>query len=316
MSLLFVGYEFEKVDFSDIGDTLGIEVDPEPYFADKGIFAIADSAITTFQGGKTLLTGFRKIYDFEAKLWKPSFSPAGDFAGYSYIYSKCPYLIGFAGNTLVAQHILNSITGHLEHLKISCVERDLPSADEIQYSINLPCEKNILVSPSIPTQWGDDTFMNKDFVDLLTAEYISDAIEHSINHALSSARQHRLDQNEFNQMYTDIFCGVFCPKEHEHQIYIYRMKTKMEDGILIPYTEKKLLNKDSLGVLGMRNEFESEANTLFRQSVEDDQSPSETLEEYMNTCIGQVLDRGSFEINKPIISKKLDTGRIVKKTIK
>lgn len=157
--------------------------------------------------------------------------------------------------------------------------------------------------------------MDRDFVELLTAEYISNTIEHSINHALSSVKQHRLDQNEFDQMYIDIFCGVFCPKEKEHQIYIYRMKTKMEDGILIPHTVKELLNRDSLGVLGMRHEFESEANTLFRQSVEDNQSPSKILEEYMNTCIKKVLDRGSFEINRLIISKKLDEGRITKKII-
>jgi len=33
----------------------------------------------------------------------------------------------------------------------------------------------------------------------------------------------------------------------------------------------------------------------------------------MNTCIKKVLDRVSFEINRPIISKKLDEGRITKK---
>ena len=37
-----------------------------------GIFLVADSAITDYQG-QTLLNGFRKIYPVRAKVWEPYF---------------------------------------------------------------------------------------------------------------------------------------------------------------------------------------------------------------------------------------------------
>jgi hypothetical protein len=48
MSLIFVGYETEKFDFNKfklVDDAQDVKT--EPYIADKGIFAISDSTITT-----------------------------------------------------------------------------------------------------------------------------------------------------------------------------------------------------------------------------------------------------------------------------
>lgn len=306
MSLLFVGYESEKISFSRSGNAA-------PYYYEKGIFAIADSAITSYQGTKTLLTGFRKIYDLEAKVWEPYFSPDGYFGGYSHVFTKSPFIIGFAGNTLVAQHILNSISGHMEQLKISYEERE-PS-ESIKYTIKLPCEKNLLINRPGLTLWDEDTFLQSDYKDLLTGEFISDAVEHSINHAIFSAREHRLDQEEFDQMFTDIYCGVFCPVKKEHQIYIYRMKRRIEDGVLIAYTEKDFLKKDEIAVLGMRKQFEADAQQVYQAAILAGKSPSGELESFMGNCIDTVLSSGSFEINRPITVKTLDRGIIKKRTI-
>jgi len=319
MSLLFVGYDFEKVNFKEIKQMYkkeGEEVDDSDDFhiADKGIFSIADSAITSAGGTKTLLTGFRKIYDMELKLWKPSFYPDGSFNDYFNIYQTVPFIIGFAGSTLVAQHIMNSISGHVEKLKISCDETE--QGEAIKYKINLPCEKNLVVNPSIMTLWDDDTFLDRDFENLLSAEYISNTIEHSINHALKSARQHRLSEEEFNQMYTDIFCGFYCPIQREHQVYIYRMKSKMTEGIFEVYTEKVKLEKNDIAVLGMRNRFEKKAKNIFLEEFEkDNPNITKVLIDFMDKCINNVHADGSFEINRPIVYKTLDKGRIKKVNI-
>lgn len=319
MSLLFIGYDFEKMNWKSIKQMSKKEwekTDDKNDFRiiDKGIFAIADSAITTSGGTKTLLTGFRKVYDMEVKLWKPCFYPDGSFNDYFNVYQKVPLIVGFAGSTLVAQHIINSISGHIEHLKISCDETK--QGESIKYIINLPCEKNIVANPSIITLWDEDTFLDSDFIDLLSGDYISNAIEHSINHALVSAKKHRLDENEFNQMYTDIFCGLYCPVLKEHQIYIYRMQSKFEEGVLEVYTEKEKLNKNEIAVLGMRKRFEKKAKTTFLEEVQKD-TPNvvNTLIDLMCKCIEEVHEDGSFEINKPIVYKSLDRGKIKKVNI-
>lgn len=319
MSLLFVGYDFEKMNWKPIKQMFrndGEEIDDKDdiRIIDKGVFAIADSAITTSGGTKTLLTGFRKVYDMKAKLYKPDFAPNGSFRSYSYIYTELSFIVGFAGSTLVAQHILNSISGHLENLEISFKEKN--NFEPIQYKINLPCEKNILKNPPIYTEWDDSTFLDSDFENLLSGEYISTAIEHSINHALKSAKQHRLHMEEFKQMYTDIFCGFYCPVLKEHQIYIYRMKSKLEDGIFEVYTEKEKLEKDNIAVLGMRNRFEEKVKKYFLEEYEkNNPNVTQVLIDLMDTCITEVLVDGTFEINKPIVYKSLDRGRIKKVNI-
>jgi len=319
MSLLFVGYDFEKVNFKEIKQMFkkdGEEVEEKDdfYIADKGVFTIADSAITTSDGTKTLLTGFRKVYDMKAKLYKPNFAPNGSFRSYSYIHAELPFIVGFAGSTLVAQHVLNSISGHLENLEISFKEKN--NFEPIQYKINLPCEKNILKNPPIYTEWDETTFLDSDFENLLSGEYISNAIEHSINHALKSARKHRLSEEEFNQMYTDIFCGFYCPLSSEHQIYIYRMKSKLEDDIFEVYTEKEKLTKYDIAVLGMRNRFEAKVKKVFSEEFEkNDPNVTQVLIDLMDDCITEVLADGSYEINRPIVYKSLDRGRIKKVNI-
>ena len=266
MSLLFVGYDLEKMNWKSIramSKKKGEEVDEADDFSivDKGIFSIADSAITSSAGTKTLLTGFRKVYDMEIKLWKPDFYPDGSFNDYFHIYQKVPFILGFAGSTLVAQHIMNSISGHLEELRISCEET--VQGEPIKYKINLPCEHNLVANPSMLTLWDDDTFLDRDFENLLSGDYISNAIEHSINHALESAKKHRLCMKEFQQMYTEIFCGFYCPTLKKHQIYIYRMQSKIEENSFEVFTKKEQLKKDDIAVLGMRNRFEEKVNEIF-----------------------------------------------------
>lgn len=206
MSLLFVGYDFEKINWKEIkkiGKKEAEEVDEKDDISlhYKGIFSIADSAITSSGGSKTLLTGFRKVYDMKAKLYKPDFAPDGSFRSYSYIYTELPFIVGFAGSTLVAQHILNSISGHLENLEIS-------------------------------------------------------------------------------------------------------------------FTEKEKLEKDDIAVLGMRNRFEERAKTVFiEEYIKDNPHVTKVLIEFMGKCITDVHEDGSFEINKPIVYKSLENGRIKKVNI-
>lgn len=316
MSLVIVGYDYEKFYDSRM---------------DTGIFAIADSAITTNQGQTTLLSGFRKVYEMEAKIWKPYFNIDGTFRSYLDVYNTCPILVGFAGSTLIAQHILNSITGHIEKLRICHVKHTSP----IEYQIINPCEPNPLSSNGLAV-WEDDTFLDSDFTDLTKGETIANSIEHSINHALKSASKYRLSMEEYRAMTVDIVCGLWCPYKNEYQIYIYRMESGTDaDGALFPYTKKELLDKDKVAVLGMRNKFDDKAQSTYEEALADlDEAianskslaesikkspdlfkpispskikePSEQMYEFMEKSIDEVKSTGSKEIDRPISFRKLD----------
>ncbi|MCB4762033.1 MAG: hypothetical protein LGB78_04390 [Sulfurovum sp.] len=298
MSLIIVGYDYEMVCDRKMDD---------------GVFAIADSAITSYQGGRTILNGFRKVYEHEAKIWKPSFNPYGDFLGYHSTYSKNPFLVGFAGSTLTAQHILNGITGHLEKLKIIGIKRKANNLSSIKYKIIAPCEENHLITPEIMTLYDESTFLDSDYKDLLTGELIAEFISHSINTSLKSASRYKLDIEEFKSMHTDFFCGVWCPKKMQHEIYIYRMKSKKnEDGVLYAYTEKAYLNKDKIAVLGMRKDCEEQATSIYNLALEQKEKPSTIAYKYLNECIDKVQENGSKEIDRPISFRKLKKYKITK----
>lgn len=308
MTLVIAGYEHEKpIDFSGCSD------EARPYAPEmnvNGIFAIADSAITSHQGSRTLLNGFRKVYEMEAKLWKPSFMPDGRFRDYSNTYEKRAFFVGFAGSTLTAQHILNSITEHLGKLRISYARED--SDGSIRYEVIRHCQENPLASPVI-SYWDDDTFTNRDFNGLLTGTVIANFVEYAINNALRSASSYKLSIEDFQTMRTDLICGTWCPYVKRHELYLFRMKSKPgEDGVLFAYTEKQLVKEKEVAVLGMSERFGALAQVRFNSAVSNFTSPANEMYKFLEECIDDIQNEGSKEIDRPVTFRSLNQFNITR----
>ena len=298
MTLVIAGYEHSKsMDYSDLAEDHSITYTPK--MEPDGLFVVADSAITSHAGGRTLLNGFRKIHRLEAKLWKPYFQPNGSFSGYREVYETRPLFVAFAGSTLTAQHILNSITTHLSELRISC-EKEYVN-DAIQYNVIRSCQKNPLSPEGTPVEWDNNTFLNRDFERLLTGEVIAKTIEYSINDALQSASRYKLSMDEFNAMHTELVSGVWCPVSKRHELYVYRMASKPgDDEALVAYTQKELVPETEVAVLGMRKMFESLAQHEFSKAMLSFTSPAYAMFDFLNNAIDQVKNSGSKEIDKPM----------------
>lgn len=308
MTLVIAGYEHEKsIDLSEFS------TEAKPYVPEmhvNGIFAIADSAITTHQGGRTLLNGFRKVYEMEAKLWKPDFMPDGLFRDYLDICESRKFFVGFAGSTLTAQHILNSISEHLGKLRISCIREN--TNGPLKYEVIRHCQANPLVSPII-TYWGDDTFTDRDFKGLLTGEVIANFVEYSINNALFSASKYKLSMEEFQAMRTDLVCGVWCPYARRHELYQFTMESKRgDDGTLFGYTEKRLAGENEVVVLGMNNKYGASAQEKFNNALSSFIRPAGEMYKFLEECIEEVRAQGSKEIDRPISFRMLDRYSIVR----
>lgn len=304
MTLIIAGYEYSKsLDYSLFLDepteshTPKMEID--------GLFVVADSAITSHAGGRTLLNGFRKVHSIEAKLWKPYFMPDGSFRDYLEVYETRNLFIAFAGSTLTAQHIINSITEHLSNLRIS-YERENGDG-EIKYNVIRHCQKNPLTSGSFPSYWDNDTFLSRDFQWLLTGEVIASTIEYSMNDALRSAGKYKLSLQEFNAMHTEIVAGVWCPASKRHELHVYRMLSKAgDDGVLVAYTSKALVPPDQIVVLGMRNTFEAAAQDAFSTAIKSLTPPGPIMYKFLEEAIDKVQKSGSKEIDRPTSYRNLN----------
>ncbi|MCO6062597.1 hypothetical protein NG726_38870, partial [Pseudomonas sp. MOB-449] len=79
-----------------------------------GVFFVSDSNIT--QKGHVLVSGFKKVIETPVRVAGLNFLDEwfNGYHGYNY-EGNCA--IAFAGSTLVAQHIMNSIRNHLSDLK-------------------------------------------------------------------------------------------------------------------------------------------------------------------------------------------------------
>ena len=82
------------------------------------------------------------------------------------------------------------------------------------------------------------------------------------------------------------------------------------DGVLIAYTEGKLLDPKEIAVLGMRAQFEAAAQTEFENSIRNNLSPSAALNKFLKDSIDKVQNSGSKEIDRPTSFRRLQRNGI------
>ena len=273
-----------------------------------GLLVATDTAITT-SDGVTLLGGFRKSYEVPIKVWKPYFLGAY-FHSYRTIYLETSCFIAFAGSTLTAQHVLNSITEHLGKLRISYRSS---SSSPGEYCVIRHCQKNDLEQGQGVDQWGDDMFLPRDIETLLTADVIADNILYSINEPLRSARKYKLDAKSLQQMQTDFAAGVYCPVSRKHRLYTFRMdKDLSDDGIYEVFVKKEEILWNQLAVLGMRAEHEADAQAVLDNCIESCTPPGDAIFDFLNSAIDKTQQSGSNAIDRPSVLKRFEGGRLEK----
>lgn len=276
----------------------------------NGLYVATDSAITTetTHGRKTLLNGFKKVYEVPIKVWKPYFVDK-DFKAYHEVYIETSCFVAIAGNTLTAQHILNSIYNHLSRLRISC--EDNPRDLGIEYTILRPCQKNILEDRTQTVLWDYDTFLDSDFEKLLTAEVIAENLLHSMQTAVNSAREYKLDENDFRSLFTEFVAGIYCPVTKKHQLICYRM-SPIEDGegLLNIRIVPEEVPEGQTAVIGLRSRYEAEANQIVADCIAREESQMQKIFELLNRAIDEERESRSKEIDRPSIMRVFQSGKL------
>lgn len=272
-----------------------------------GLFFASDSIITS--GQHALLGGFRKVYPLTARLWKPYFLDRY-FHSYREVISQVECALAFAGSTLTAQHVLNTITEHLEKLRVS-YRRALQPMVPGDYVVALHCQEAVL-SRGAGT-WDEDMFLPSDIEGLLTAEAVSDAVLYSINEALRSARRYKLDKAGFESLYTEFAFGLRCPVSKEYRLYCFRIQRRDVDGAMEVFTEKEEIQPGKLAVLGRVADFGVEAQTRYEAAIASGQEPATLMFDFLNEAIDRSLAAGRRDIDRPSSLKVLSGWTSLKK---
>ncbi len=310
MTLVVVGHQFEKE------STFSLENDAEgtprkSVMKPIGLFAVADSSITApkSNGTKTLLGGFRKIYPIEIKVWKPHFTGVY-FHSYQQVYYEAECFIAIAGSTLTAQHVLNIISEHLRKIRIS-YKRSKELMTPGKYILIRHCQQNELEIKQGIDQWDENMFTPNDYINLVNASDIAEIVEYSINEALSSARKYKIDGESLNAMYSEFAVGMYCPRERNHQLFVFRMGSRLNaDGIIEVFATNERIEEGRVAVLGMKNEFEAMAQDAMKSAIDEDILPSQKFFDFLNQAIDKVRNNGSFAIDRPSVCKVFQEGQL------
>lgn len=311
MTLVVAGYNFGENlwrNTDNIKESKGVR--------QEGIFAVADSIITSFSsnGHSPLLSGFKKIKEIPVKLWQPYFI-GGNFSSYNSIFLQFECFVAFAGSTLTAQHVIDLVSNHLATLRIDFHSGNFQT--DASYFVKKNCDSNNLILNGHTTVYGDDLFIpEKHYQGILTAEYVAEVVEHSINKALSSAQKYKLDEKSLREMYTEFILGVNCPTTGCDLLIKYTMEQRNNiDGLIEVYVVSERIEEGTVAVIGMNSRFGELAQDKAKQAIEKGLSLKSEMTTLVIDAVNDVNADGSFQIAMPIVVKCLENRKITKQVI-
>ncbi|WP_023640052.1 hypothetical protein [Dickeya zeae] len=185
------------------------------YNENREILFCGDSLITcnSVNGIVKLLSSFRKIKNVPINILIPRIGASGNIIEYDEMHQEHCCMIAFAGSTLVSQHIINNIEGHLKQLRFTYKEG--------QYRLEMICDDNKNVKDAF---WADNMFnqSSPDIFKYLTKDFQISVIEHSIYKAIEDfiKDKERYDKNFFD---TQFIVGVSCYRTRSNYLFEIKM---------------------------------------------------------------------------------------------
>lgn len=247
---------------------------------EEGIYFAADSHIT--QNNHVLVKGFKKVIEIPIRVKGLNF--CGEwFNGYLGNRYEGACSVAFAGSSLVAQHLINSMRNHLTEL--------FPTYYNGSYQIVMSCEANKHLRQ---TNYDESMFLDSHLDTILTAEYVSQVICHSIEAVLNKAREHGSMSRLFTAYQAEFILGVQCPQTREYFLYQYEIVPDQELGARVETTK---VDQNELAVIGAKK-FKDGALIELAQ-CKGEEKPSERIFRYLNSVIESETSIGNNGIGKP-----------------
>ncbi|MCU9949256.1 hypothetical protein [Pseudomonas sp. PDM13] len=272
MTLVIAGHSMQDSSFGTSKST----------FCD-GVFFVSDSNIT--QKGNVLVSGFKKVIETPVRVAGLNFLGEwfNGYLGYDY-EDSCA--IAFAGSTLVAQHIMNSIRNHLSDLK--------PTYVDGKYQLAMPCETKKFLYGDYDTDMFQKRHLGKNH--LLTANFIASVMKHSVQSVLERAKKHQNMKRMFSAYQAEFILGVRCPETNKYHVYQYEILPDQASEAVVGMEE---IHEGQVAVIGMRQLHENDANAAFQAAVQAGKHTAEAMFDFLNDAIRNQNQIGNFEIGFP-----------------
>lgn len=272
-------------------------------FEDNGtIVFCADSLITTRKDGISikLTSSFRKIVPLEVIVQFPEFSNDGVIVRYINTTSSHRCMIAFAGSTLVSQHIINNIQGHLRSIKVTFEEPHYKNNIYIEgkFKLKMGCEDDKKV---LDTRWDEDIIWpQSNASELLNKDFFSKLFKHCIQ---KNINEFLIEQNDFfnpDWFACEFICAISCYESKRNHLFTYKMEFSDKHANLI----EKEIKEGDLAIIGIKR-----YNKKIIDSYCNSTPPVDVSNILFSELHEAVLDNENAdlrEIGFPIIQKKFD----------
>jgi hypothetical protein len=293
MTLVIAGHDIEKTTSR-----------PGYSGTNHGLFVVADSTIT--DGHQTLLSGFKKIYTVPIKVYKPYFVD-GHFREYLTPGLESNCFIAFAGSTITAQHVLNSINNHMSVLRYGYEGSGVGIPGT--YQVLTHCLKNSLFDGG--KVWDEDMFLYSNLKGLLTGDVVCNVVLHSIQGALASAKRHKIDKRGWDSLLTQYVLGTYCEKQQRNRLFAFIPSLKKDalDVIVDVVVDVMEIPPGELVVLGMEN-FGDRAREEYQRAYEAKDDVKSAMFAFLNMAIDEVQSNGDLQIDRPSMLKAFSRGEL------
>lgn len=281
MTLVIAGHSLQQGAFGRGSDYL------------TGLFAASDSNITA--ANTVLVSGFKKVIEVPVRVKALNFNSEwfNGYLGYRY-EGQC--FVAFAGSTLVAQHIINSIRNHLGDL--------YPTYEQDQYYLVMSCEVRRHLEQGY---YAEDMFIDAQLNPLLTAGYLADVVSHAIQAVLDQAKKHEGMKTRFSAFQAEFILGAKCTVRNDYHLYQYEIISDGKDGALVKRTNVPL---GELAIIGLREEYSEQAKACFEQAIESGKNTAIEMHRFVANMITSKNEIGIFSIGKPCGLYKYDGGKL------
>lgn len=278
-------------------------------FEDDGsIIFCADSLITTkFNGVSVKLTSsFRKIITLEIIVRVPDFTPDGKIIRYLDTTSSHRCMIAFAGSTLVSQHIINNIQGHLRRIKYTYDNDKYDTSKGPQkndnYKLIMGCENNEKVEN---TYWDGDVYnVNSETAnDLLNKKFLINLFRHCIQEVMDKFYLNSNEVFKSEWFACDFIVAFSCYETKRNHLVTFKMDFH-DSGVNLVVEE---IHKSKLAIIGI-----SRYNKAINESYKKNKPSHKTEDVLFSEVINAVEDNESIdlrEVGKPVVLKTFDHHR-------
>ena len=158
----------------------------------------------------------------------------------------------------------------------------------------MSCEKNRHIKQGDFYDTSMFQYHHLDLNKLLSAEYLSKVVKHSIEVVLNDRKSEKLENNE-------LILGVRCPRDEKFRLYQYETIKIMENNESVNTVNKSEIPIGKVAVIGLKQRYACKALSHFSNAINNGKDTAKEMHDFLAKVIDTENSKGSNSIGKPCV---------------